>query len=380
MRNLFQVRPPKPSEEGSEEGYMLLAVICMLALLTIALTVAVPDMTKSIQRDQEVETMHRGMQYRRAIQLYYRKYGSYPPSINALVKTNNIRFLRKRYLDPITRKDDWKPIIFGQNKAPLAMGFFGQPLGGLAGATPIAGTGPSGGNTSPGAGLGVGASGSTFGSSFGGGSTLGSGSSLSGSSSPGGSSIFSSDNGSTSASPTGTSGSGSASASNGSTGSGSTASSGNGFMSGQNGQTFGGAGIVGFEPGSPKKSILLYKKKDHYNQWEFTYSPLSDVKQQAGGGSLMGGSSTTGNGTTSGTGLNSTGTFGGGSSFGGSNNTFGGSSNPIGGSSNPSGGSSNPSGGSSNPSGGSSNPSGGSSSPSGGSSSPSSGASTTPQQ
>ncbi len=58
---------------------MLLAVIFMLALLTISLTVAVPDMTKSIQRDQEVETMHRGMQYRRAIQLYYRKFGVLSP-------------------------------------------------------------------------------------------------------------------------------------------------------------------------------------------------------------------------------------------------------------------------------------------------------------
>ena len=83
------------------------------------------------------------MQYRRAIQLYYRKFHAYPPNVDALVKTNNIRFLRKKYIDPITGKDDWKPIMFGQNKAPTAMGFFGQPLAG----TTIAGIGPSGGNT-----------------------------------------------------------------------------------------------------------------------------------------------------------------------------------------------------------------------------------------
>ena len=43
------------------------------------------------------------------------------------------------------------------------------------------------------------------------------------------------------------------------------------------GPTFGGAGIVGFAPASPKQSILVYKKKNHYNGWEFTYSPLSDM-------------------------------------------------------------------------------------------------------
>ena len=40
-------------------------------------------------------------------------------------------------------------------------------------------------------------------------------------------------------------------------------------------QTFGGGGIIGFSPASPKQSILIYKKKNHYNEWEFLYSPLA---------------------------------------------------------------------------------------------------------
>ncbi len=64
-------------------------------------------------------------------------------------------------------------------------------------------------------------------------------------------------------------------------------------------QTFGGGGIVGFSPGSEKQSILTYKKKDRYNQWEFTYSPLSDQKTMQGGntgaiGQPAGGSTGTG--------------------------------------------------------------------------------------
>ena len=82
------------------------------------------------------------MQYRRAIQLYYRKFTAYPPNVEALVNTNDIHFLRKKYIDPMTGQDDWKPIAFGQNKTPKAMGFFGQPLAGNA--STLAGTGPGG--------------------------------------------------------------------------------------------------------------------------------------------------------------------------------------------------------------------------------------------
>ena len=321
---------------------MLLAVICMLALMTIAMSVAIPEITKSIQRDQEVETMHRGKQYIRAIQLYYRKFGSYPPSIDALVNTNNIRFLRKRYIDPITRKDDWKPIYFGQNKAPLAMGFFGEPLGGLAGAMPVAGIGPGGSGGMGNAGL-SGQNGSSFGgssfggSSFGGSSGGGFGSSFGGSSSggsafgggmgssQGGSSIFGSsdtgNNSNTGTNSTGAAGNGTDNSGNANGGANGTSGTGTGFMTGQTGQTFGGGGIIGVEPVSPKASILIYKKKDHYNQWEFTYSPLQDMMQQMGAGGMMG-TPNTGLNNSSGTG------FGGNSGFGGSTggSTFGGSS------------------------------------------------------
>lgn len=225
---------------------MLVAVIFLLALLVLSLAVALPKVKESIQRDHEVETMQRGKQYARAIKLYYKKFNAYPPNVDALVKTNEIRFLRKRYIDPITGKDDWHPIMFGQNKTPMAMGFFGQPLG--VGGSPVAGTGPSGGNGLTGS-SGLGAGGSSFGS--------------------GGSSIFGQDgsnNGSLSGSNSGLGGAGTNGGSSG-TGSGTSLSS---------NQTFGGGGIIGFAPGSPKQSILIYKKKDHFNEWEFLYSPLAD--------------------------------------------------------------------------------------------------------
>jgi type II secretory pathway pseudopilin PulG len=140
-----------------EEGYILAFVIFMMAILIIGMAVAAPKIARSIQRDRELETMQRGKQYVRAIKLYYRKFGTYPTNVDALVNTNQIRFLRQRYVDPMTGTDDWKPIRLGQNKTPVAMGFFGEPLG-IAG-SPLGGNGVGGGNGIAGA--------ATLGSAFG---------------------------------------------------------------------------------------------------------------------------------------------------------------------------------------------------------------------
>ena len=211
--------------------------------------------------------MHRGKQYARAVKLYYKKFGAYPPNVDALVKTNNIRFLRKKYIDPMTGVDDWKPVLFGQNKAPTAMGFFGQPLTGST----VAGIGPSGGNGV--AGASSAGSSSFFGSSIfgasGSGALSNSGASTDSSAAATGSTADST-GGSTNGS------SDSSSASNGGTNASSTSGSTGSSSTGLTGQTFGGAGIIGFSPGSPKQSILVYKKKNHYNEWEFVYDPLAD--------------------------------------------------------------------------------------------------------
>jgi type II secretory pathway pseudopilin PulG len=266
----------------SEEGYVILFAMFLMALLVISLAIAAPQVAKSLQRDRDLETFHRGMQYRRAVQLYYRKFHAYPPNADALKETNNIRFLRKEYIDPITGKVDWKPILFGQNKVPVAMGFFGQPLNG--GTTTIAGIGPSGGNGVSGSG------GSLPGgiSDIFGGPTTGSTSTNNPSGGGTGTSGGTGDSGATggsTGSPTTTTSGTAATGGAGST-TGSTTGSG---QSGLNGQTFGGGGIIGFEPVSPRQSILVYKKKDHYNEWEFTYDPISDTKVMTGGNAGAGG-------------------------------------------------------------------------------------------
>ncbi len=277
--------PPSRRPQESEEGYVLVAVIFMMVLLILSLAVALPKVRESIQRDRDEETMQRGKQYIRAIQLYYRKFNAYPPNIDALVKTNDIRFLRKKYIDPTTGKDEWKPVLYCQNKTPMAMGFFGQPL---AGATcGGGGIGPGGNNTAggPGAiggGIGTspigGASGGPGGGLF---NTPPTGSTNSGTPPAGG------QTGATGTDANGNPTSGTGGTGTTGTGTGTTGSSGSAFGSSNNptgnGQTFGGAGIVGFSPQSPKQSILIYKKKNHYSEWEFLYSPLQDQQTMAGG-------------------------------------------------------------------------------------------------
>src|ERR1700678_1070128 len=139
---------------GGEAGSMLLGLVVAIFLILLVLGVAAPKVAQDLKRERDVEAVHRGNQYVRAIQLYYRKVGTYPGSLEQLEKTNNVRFLRQRYLDPMTGKPDWRLIKMGEAKTTVK-GFFGKPLAGL---TP--GLGSAAGMASAG-GIGAGAAGSS---------------------------------------------------------------------------------------------------------------------------------------------------------------------------------------------------------------------------
>jgi type II secretory pathway pseudopilin PulG len=218
---------------------MLLGLIVAIFLILLAMTVAAPLIARSLRREREVEAVHRGNQYTRAIQLYYRKFGHYPGTLDQLANSNNIRFLRQKYTDPITGKNDWRTIPVGQNKTTVK-GFFGQPLAGL----PTAGVGSVAGMLSPGIGVGAaGASGAT-GASGAAGAT--------GSTGP-------------SAGGFGTSGFGS--------------SGGSGSPSAFTGTSLPFMG-VGLD--APGDSIVVVNEQTTYATWEFLYDPRVDqMKAQA---------------------------------------------------------------------------------------------------
>jgi len=328
----------RPRSERQEEGFLLLGVLFMVLLITLALAIAAPKMAESIRRDKEIETVHRGMQYARAIQIYFNKYGRYPNTIDQLVKSNDQRFLRKRYLNPMTGKDDWRLIHYGEAKVP-AQGLFGQTVRQTGGISP---TGATNGTGSPG----IGGASSPFGasgSSLGGGSgslgSSGSGFGSSGSSFSSGSSTSPFGNNGSSGSTIGGTDSGSGSGFGSSTGIGGTSTTGangttnnlggtqttggSGSAFGSPGVSVGGAPIVGVGLLDKKLSIKIYKKQTHYNQWEFVYDPTQNTVV-ASGGSING--SSNGTGTTGSTGVNggpSNGFSLGNGSGSGSNNGFG---------------------------------------------------------
>jgi hypothetical protein len=88
-----------------ERGYILLALLLMVALISVGVMVTIQNTAFQIRRDREEELIHRGVQYARAVRLFVATFKRYPASIEELENTNNIRCLRKRYKDPITGKD-----------------------------------------------------------------------------------------------------------------------------------------------------------------------------------------------------------------------------------------------------------------------------------
>ncbi len=91
-----------------QRGSALLIVFVMAAVIAIMLYREMPVSAFESQRQKEQLLIDRGSEYQLAVKRFYVKTRSYPGSLDALEKTNQIRFLRNRYKDPFTGKDDWR--------------------------------------------------------------------------------------------------------------------------------------------------------------------------------------------------------------------------------------------------------------------------------
>lgn len=206
---------------NSQSGYILIVVIFAVTLAIIALAAAVPAIKTQIRREREDELIHRGHQYARAIQLYYRKFGRYPGSLDDLENTNNLRFLRKKYVDPITGKDEWRLIHYGEATVkPIPAYLRNNGVGG--GARPAGATGGT-----PAAGLATGVGGSQ--------------------------------------------------------GVGAGATSASSISSRIPGSSIGGGAIVGVASTSDKEGLKEIDGKTKYSDWEFVYDPALDPTSRGTG-------------------------------------------------------------------------------------------------
>jgi hypothetical protein len=93
---------------STEQGFALLLIFFMAAAVALMLYTQMPRVAFESERDKEQLLIDRGEQFKRAILLYYTDNKRYPAKIEDLENTNNHRYLRRRYVDPYTGKDEWR--------------------------------------------------------------------------------------------------------------------------------------------------------------------------------------------------------------------------------------------------------------------------------
>ena len=133
-----------PVARSGERGFALLVVMLMAAAIAFALYTQVPRFAFESMREREQLLMDRGNQYKRAIQVFYAVNKRYPAKLEDLENTNDKRFLRRRYKDPLTGKDEWR--IIHTNGSALTDSLVQKPPTlNAANGTPGAGVLPGGG-------------------------------------------------------------------------------------------------------------------------------------------------------------------------------------------------------------------------------------------
>lgn len=238
--------------------------------MTIFAATLVTSIKFEVKRDREEEMIHRGVQYTRAIRAYYRKFNRFPAKIEDLENTNQMRFLRKRYKDPLTGKD-FKLVHFGEVKMSGSMSLGG---GSIPGANTL---GANGALTNA-----NGLQSSSFGgnNAFGGNSGFGQNPN-SGFGQNSNATATQNQDAANAQDATGDSAQPGSNPSQTSPGNGPGVNSTGAFGSNSGsdklgGTTFGGAPIVGVASASKEKTIREFDKKRKYNEWMFVYDPMLD--------------------------------------------------------------------------------------------------------
>lgn len=166
-----QPRQPPRRCWRRQDGYALLIILLMAALLAIGLTAAAPGWITAIQRQREQAAIDYARQYVMGIRRYYQKFGTYPPNLARLKETNGVHYLRRAWKDPLVKSGKWYFIHPDDLIAPKVKGVPGQPtsadssspLGATSSSsTPVA-PGAAGATGAPGAAGGFGSPGSASG-------------------------------------------------------------------------------------------------------------------------------------------------------------------------------------------------------------------------
>jgi type II secretory pathway pseudopilin PulG len=238
---LQHISTSKSHRRREQHGYILLTLLLAVTLFTVAAVAVLPTISQQIKRDREDELRHRGTEYMRAIEHFYRRYGRYPSTMEELLNTRKARSIRRLYKDPMSRDR-----ATGQEKDFKALhqmdiSLNNSPLGPM----PVASETPAEGDP--------------------GGQSELAGSGVQPSEPQGSGGLQSSSTRGFSSSPLGN-------ASNSGRGSSPSASPVSDSNSDSDAATFGGGGpILGVASTNKGKTIRTFFGKDHYNDWLFIY-------------------------------------------------------------------------------------------------------------
>ena len=132
-----------------QRGFALLVIFLIAAAVAFTMYQELPRAAFESARDKEQLLMDRGNQYKRAIQVFYAENKRYPAELKDLESFTNKRYLRRRYIDPMTGQDEWR--LIHTNGSFLTDSLVQKPpaqnaSGGLPGQGQTPGGGPLGAN------------------------------------------------------------------------------------------------------------------------------------------------------------------------------------------------------------------------------------------
>ena len=90
-----------------QDGFTLIELIVVVALIGILAGVALPNYRVAIQTSKEAVLKEDLFQLRSLLDQYYADKGKYPPSLETLVEAG---YLRAMPVDPITNASDWQVV------------------------------------------------------------------------------------------------------------------------------------------------------------------------------------------------------------------------------------------------------------------------------
>jgi type II secretory pathway pseudopilin PulG len=96
-------QPTPPAQVLDDGGYIMVVLLIGIAVSAVWMSAMLPAWRQQAVRQKEAELIFRGEEYARAIALYWRKNNqTLPTNFDVLVSQ---RYLRKKYLDPMTDKE-----------------------------------------------------------------------------------------------------------------------------------------------------------------------------------------------------------------------------------------------------------------------------------